>query len=232
MIMDLEARSQSDVSRTILEASQHGPFPYRLMAFGLTLEVDPDVFSPLHFHGWEIFTRAFPDVRGQRVLEIGCGTGVTSLYAVTYGAVHVVAVDINPAAVENTRRNIALNSLAGIDVRRSDVFSAIEDHEQFDTIYWNMPFLYQDDAYTYRSVLERGLFDPGYRLTRRYLAEAGRFLAGGGRVLAGMGDFADLDRFHSLCAFYCWRSRVLASEASVEGNPVTFDLYELTSQRQ
>src|SRR5262245_10275310 len=93
--------SQADVSRRILVDSQQERFPYVIEAFGLTLEVHEHVFSPKHFHGWEIFTRRFPEVQGQRVLEIGCGTGVTSLALLQRGARRVVAVDINPAAVEN-----------------------------------------------------------------------------------------------------------------------------------
>jgi ribosomal protein L11 methyltransferase len=47
----------------------------------------------------------------ERVLDVGCGSGVLGLCALALGASHVVAVDINADAVEATRRNAALNGM-------------------------------------------------------------------------------------------------------------------------
>ncbi|HEY1280180.1 MAG TPA: 50S ribosomal protein L11 methyltransferase [Acidimicrobiales bacterium] len=49
---------------------------------------------------------------GERVLDVGCGSGVLGLGALRLGASHVVAVDVKPTAVEATRRNAALNGMA------------------------------------------------------------------------------------------------------------------------
>jgi ribosomal protein L11 methyltransferase len=49
---------------------------------------------------------------GERVLDVGCGSGVLGLCAVRLGASQVVAVDVHAEAVESTRRNAALNGLA------------------------------------------------------------------------------------------------------------------------
>jgi ribosomal protein L11 methylase PrmA len=46
---------------------------------------------------------------GERVLDVGCGSGVLGLAALRLGAGRVVAADIDPVAVEATRRNAALN---------------------------------------------------------------------------------------------------------------------------
>jgi ribosomal protein L11 methyltransferase len=48
---------------------------------------------------------------GERVLDVGCGSGVLGLGALRLGAGHVVAADIDPVAVEATNRNAALNGL-------------------------------------------------------------------------------------------------------------------------
>jgi len=50
---------------------------------------------------------------GERVLDVGCGSGVLGLCALALGASRVVAVDIKPEAVEATRRNAALNGMGG-----------------------------------------------------------------------------------------------------------------------
>jgi ribosomal protein L11 methyltransferase len=46
---------------------------------------------------------------GEGVLDVGCGSGVLGLGALRLGASRVVAADIDPAAVEATLRNAALN---------------------------------------------------------------------------------------------------------------------------
>src|SRR5690606_1935161 len=46
---------------------------------------------------------------GQQVCDLGCGTGVLAILAERLGAAHVLAIDNDPAAVENARRNVTGN---------------------------------------------------------------------------------------------------------------------------
>jgi predicted nicotinamide N-methyase len=62
------------------------------------------------------------DLRGRRVLELGCGLGVTGLVAAALGA-SVTATDWAPDALELLRRNAARNGLELAD-RRLDWFAA------------------------------------------------------------------------------------------------------------
>ena len=48
---------------------------------------------------------------GERVLDVGCGSGVLGLCALTLGAAEAVAVDIDPDAVEAARRNAGINGV-------------------------------------------------------------------------------------------------------------------------
>ncbi len=84
---------------------------------------------------------------GQKILEIGCGTGVVSIAAAKRGA-QVFCCDINPFAVAATRKNAELN---GVDlfateggVESPDLFDLpahILEHAPFDLIAWNLPYL-------------------------------------------------------------------------------------------
>lgn len=51
---------------------------------------------------------------GERVLDVGCGSGVLGLCALRLGAGRLVAVDVKPDAVDATRRNAALNGAAAV----------------------------------------------------------------------------------------------------------------------
>jgi ribosomal protein L11 methyltransferase len=50
---------------------------------------------------------------GERVLDVGCGSGVLGLCALRLGASCVVATDVKAEAVEATRGNAALNGMDG-----------------------------------------------------------------------------------------------------------------------
>lgn len=53
-----------------------------------------------------------PDlVRGRRVLDFGCGSGVVAIAAALAGAREVIACDIDPLALAATRVNAALNGV-------------------------------------------------------------------------------------------------------------------------
>jgi ribosomal protein L11 methyltransferase len=64
------------------------------------------------------------DIRGQRVLDYGCGSGILAIAALKLGAAHAEAVDIDPQALLACRENAALNGVAGrlscADVAQTD----------------------------------------------------------------------------------------------------------------
>lgn len=111
---------------------------------GVPLIVLPDVFNPVLFRGGELLARtiaAHPLLAqaGLRVLDLGCGSGVASVFAARRGA-RTMATDINPAAVRCTRLNALLNQVEErVEVRQGDLFAATAG-EQFDLIIFNPPF--------------------------------------------------------------------------------------------
>lgn len=77
------------------------------------------------------------------ILELGTGSGLIALECARQGA-RVLCTDINPYAVQLTRRNIDRNRhlLTGIvDIRQGDLFSVIKKNEFFNIIIFNPPYL-------------------------------------------------------------------------------------------
>lgn len=219
---------QIELSRNILERSQQEAFPYEVSVMGRSFLVYGDVFSPKYFEGPEIFTTAISYRKGERFLEMGCGCGVTSITAALQGAGFVQALDINSTAVENTRLNTVRHKVEHIvQTRVSDLFLAVEPGSQYDTIYWNLPFIPIDPDYKFNSMLERSLFDPGYKITRDFLSQAPSFLAKQGRILVGFGDFGDIEAITEICDERGLQIRQLLDSSAYEGGPVKFILLEL-----
>jgi D-alanine-D-alanine ligase len=76
------------------------------------------------------------DVRpGERVLELGCGTGLLAIAAAKLGAGRVVAVDLDGQALDAAVKNAERNGLSErIEVRAGSWYEAVRDGERFDVI--------------------------------------------------------------------------------------------------
>lgn len=72
---------------------------------------------------------------GQRVLDMGCGTGVLGIAMAKGGAEHVTAIDIDDMSVENTRLNFSLNGITNLTAICGDASSI---SGMYDTIVANI----------------------------------------------------------------------------------------------
>jgi ribosomal protein L11 methyltransferase len=61
------------------------------------------------------------DMKGKKVLDIGCGSAILSLYAVLLGAKKVLAVDNDEDTVLSARKNIELNNTSAMEIVCSDL---------------------------------------------------------------------------------------------------------------
>ncbi|HEX8696234.1 MAG TPA: methyltransferase domain-containing protein [Longimicrobium sp.] len=216
------------LSEQLLGASQQESFPYEYDINGRPFLVFANVFSPKHLPGAETFSRMLPFVPGIDFLEIGPGTGAVSVFAALAGARRVVAVDINPDAVANTRANAEKHGVADrVDVREGDVFGPLEPGERFDLIFWNFPFGYVEPGMEL-TPLQRSTLDPGYEATRRYVAEGPGRLEPGGLLTLGFSEtIGRLDLVERIAAEAGLVARVIRRAPPQPQLPMTFELIEL-----
>ncbi len=85
-------------------------------------------------------------VRGARVLDVGCGGGVLLAAAAACGASEIAGVDVEPDALEETRRTLAgVDPAVAVDIVRGDLFSPLGDR-RFDVVLANLPHFPMDRA--------------------------------------------------------------------------------------
>ncbi len=132
--------------------------------------------------------------KDQRGLVLGSGSGFDAAVAAKTVGVSVLATDIDPLAVANTKA-LALLSGANVTAFQSDLFENIEQGDGFDFILFDAPLAHTADFYEkygrsrrdYYAALarlrtNRKLYDPEGEILKNLLANFPRFLRPGGRL--------------------------------------------------
>ena len=95
------------------------------------------------------------DLTGLSVLDMGCGSGILSLFASMKGAATITAIDIDEWSTNNTLENAELNAISNIQVRQGD--AALLNDQEFDLILANIQRnVLLEDMPAYLKVLKPG----------------------------------------------------------------------------
>ena len=133
---------------------------------GIKFVIHPGVFSPKSFDSSEFLIKHLEIPEESKVLELGCGTGIISIFAARKAG-KVIATDISPKAVENTKENVELHKLSSkIDVRLGDLFEPVKG-EKFDRIFLNFPMGYTEKEISLLE--EKQFFDYKYLALKSFL---------------------------------------------------------------
>jgi release factor glutamine methyltransferase len=149
----------------------------------------PGVFSPEFSHSPDFIASKMVIPQGSRVLDLGCGTGILGFMAIIKGADKVVATDINPIAVKNTRINAEILEMEQrVSVVAGDCYEAVEG--KFDVILLNTPYW---DRPAHNN-LEKAFFDNGHSFVRTALRKAKNILKKDGGVYLALSDQSNIPR--------------------------------------
>jgi release factor glutamine methyltransferase len=220
---DIDKNTIFEISRNVLmENSRHTPKEYSIDILNKQFLQYVDVFPADKFADTEFFTEHLNIRKGDDFLEIGVGSGITSVIAASKGA-NVTGIDINPNAVKNAKANANLHKVENnTNFIVSDLFENMGD-KTFDVIYWNVPFCFVEVDNL--SVLEKSVFDYHYNSIHKFINEAGKFLKTDGILYIGFSNtIGSPDKLFNYLFEANFKSISIVAQKNIDWNEITFDL--------
>ena len=158
-----------------------------------TIQADAVFFGPDTYRfvrAIEAFLATPSTATVSRAVDICCGAGPGALcIAQARPAAEVLAVDINPRALEFTRINAALAGVNNVEAQYSDLMKNVDG--QFDLIVANPPYMLDADSRAYRDgggELGAGLSEAIVEASIGRLAPGGSLLLYTGVAMTAAGD--------------------------------------------
>jgi release factor glutamine methyltransferase len=152
---------------------------------------------------------------GYEVLDLGTGCGILGILA-AQKAKHVLAVDINPYAINCAKQNAVLNCVqANMSFLRSDLLAVLNVDILFDLIMFNAPYLPSEQQEIATWIGRAWAGGPtGRDVIDRFIPQAATHLKLFGRILLLQSSLTGLEltiqRFHD-----CGLSAVVKAESKL-----------------
>lgn len=160
----------------------------------------------------------------EEVLDVGTGSGVLAILAAYTGAKKVVALDNNPQAVKNAQINTVRHGFSEvIDIRLSDVFSALKRKEMFDVIIANLPFrnLPAIDA------VQRASWDEGLRVHSRFFTHVKDHLKKNGRIYLAQANYGAVNEILTMAQVKGFVVTLMSEKNMPDNDPRIFYAFKL-----
>jgi release factor glutamine methyltransferase len=154
------------------------------------IKITPDVYEPCE----DSFLMAEAALslisNSDRILEVGCGSGLICAVVKNNTKAKIIGIDINPNAVKCTKEN-------GVDTIRGDLLSCIKG--KFDFIIFNPPYLPTNDEERtidwINVALDGG--NNGRDIIDRFLEETCDHLEENGKILMLVSSFTGIEEVKS-----------------------------------
>ena len=199
---------------------------------GFRFFVDKRVFSPsLRFTFSTYFTGQFlSEVKGKKVLDLGCGCGVLGILSALRGAESVTATDNNMIAIENTKENISRmrrkyyrkKKPCFIELLHGDLFKPIDTYKgtkKFDIIFANLPIAFKSNFWADSTEDCKNKFD-------QLLKELPNYLETNGKMFLAWASFGDRNLITDLCVKYRLSHRL----ATLKTFGIVWSVYIITNR--
>ncbi|UJR19723.1 hypothetical protein I4U23_022857 [Adineta vaga] len=228
-----------DSTRAKLEEAYTYKENYTTTQGGYQFIIYPDVYNPEVFVSthrivdtWISLVRT---IKPNSLLEIGAGAGYISILSALNGANHVTATDITSQAIANIQANTdKYNMNDRIRILHGSIFEPLNKNEQFDIIFWNIPFGDTKKPLEQLDSLERALFDPGYKLIEIYIKEAHKHLKENGRLFIVFSKWlGNFEHLTELAHSNGWRLDLVENQGYIKSkaddliNEIDVNIYEL-----
>ncbi len=195
--------------------------PRKVDVLGKTYEISKEVFNPKYYYTSKFMAEHIRIMPGDVVLDMGTGSGIQAITAAEKAS-EVIAIDINPEAVEFAGKNVQINGLKSIvSVIPGDLFMPLGPHHKFNVILFTPPYLEGKPETDF----EHALFDSDKNLIRRFFREAGEFLKPDGYVQMLYSSMSGYEQAMQIAEEYGWRNRLVARE---ETFTEVFFIYKFT----
>ncbi len=154
------------------------------------IKTDSSVYEPSE-DSFLLADAALSEIKdSERLLEVGCGSGIVAAVIKANTKAKIAGIDINPDAAKCTKEN-------GIDAIRGDLLSCIKG--KFDMIIFNPPYLPTSEEERTGGWLNTALDGgcDGRRVIDRFLEEAGGCLDGKGKLLLLVSSLSGIEEVKS-----------------------------------
>jgi len=213
--------SSTEIYKHIKEVDEK----YSVLFSGMKLIIHPDVYPPNRFRSSLTFAKYLnsKSCKNKIVFDIGCGAGNLGLLAAKSGAKQVLSVDINPAAVENTKENINALKLKNIDVREGSVFNAI-GNQKADLILFHPPF-HKEKVEANQTKLMHCVSTNGFEVLDKFFNEFENYLNPNGMVYLGFSNKDKDSLKHLELLMKKYNTKLIAHE--YKGSKADYLLYQI-----
>lgn len=137
------------------------------------------------------------------VLDIGTGTGIQA-FAAAPTSKKVIAVDVNPDAIDYCNNAMLVSDLQNIEFRVSDLFSNVK--EKFDVIIFNPPYLPESEFDKEKDTTGG---KNGWETIEKFLKEAKSHLNAGGKILLVFSSLTNKEKILEIAAKLKYKATML-----------------------